>query len=246
MAQNANEVFVRRKKMGSVTSKFGLFKPALSDDADILAAVSGNMQTLDEKAALNEDVENRTVMVQEDDYRKSIILNDPGGDGVAIRDESKVTHAVAALETNMEDSGVDFAEGAAGAAPSGAIAGGYVYGADGTKKSRFALTLKGLMEQLTGGRFRLVRTDVQTVSIPASAWDTDGTATVAVPGMRANMSQGDFRVGREHASQIPVEAAAGLGDTDIIPGDGTITLTATGVIPTTALSLIVTIYGREG
>jgi hypothetical protein len=92
----------------------------------------------------------------------------------------------------------------------------------------------------------VLRTDVRTVTVPASAWDTDGKATVAVPGMRANMSQGDFRVGREHASQIPVEAAAGLGDTDIIPGDGTITLTATGVIPTTALSLIVTIYGREG
>jgi hypothetical protein len=86
---------------------------------------------------------------------------------------------------------------------------------------------------------------VQTVTIPASAWTAanPSTATVAVEGMTADMTQERFDVRGLSAAQAPVEASAGLGNTDIVPGNGTIKLTATGVIPTSELSLIVTIYG---
>jgi hypothetical protein len=87
---------------------------------------------------------------------------------------------------------------------------------------------------------------VQTVTVPASAWGADGKATVAVPGMRQNMLQQDFFVTGESKTQAPIRAAAGLGNTDIIPGDGTMTLTAIGVIPTVDLSVVVMIFGREG
>jgi hypothetical protein len=232
--------------MGSTTQRFGLFKPALSDDSDVIAGISENMEILDEKAALDTDVQNRTVATQEDAYRRSVIINDAGGDGAAIRAASKVTGAVAGLETNMDDDGADFAENGPGEPPEGALAGGYVYSADVTEKARFVLTLDGLKEQLTGGMFRLVRTSVQTVTVPAAAWGADGKATVAVPGMRQNMLQQDFFVTGESKTQAPIRAAAGLGNTDIIPGDGTMTLTAIGVIPTVDLKVIVVIYGREG
>jgi hypothetical protein len=88
-------------------------------------------------------------------------------------------------------------------------------------------------------------TSTETVTIPASAWGTDGKATVSVSGMKSGMTQGDFEVKGATAAQIPVEAAAGLGNTDIIPGDGTITITATGMIPTTELKAIVIIYERK-
>jgi hypothetical protein len=57
------------------------------------------------------------------------------------------------------------------------------------------------------------------------------------------MGPAAFEVGGTTVAQKPVEAAAGLGDTDIIAGDGTITITATGMVPTVDLEIYVTIYG---
>jgi hypothetical protein len=86
----------------------------------------------------------------------------------------------------------------------------------------------------------------QVVTIPASLWTTvDGatTATVAVPGITADT---DFEIEGATAAQYPVEVAAGLGDTDIIAGNGTIAITAVGVVPTVEIKAIVTIYGGTG
>jgi hypothetical protein len=83
----------------------------------------------------------------------------------------------------------------------------------------------------------------QVVTVPASAWTAAGKATIAVAGMTSTMSQAAFNVQLANTAGCAPAASAGLGDTDIIPGAGTITLTATGVIPTVAIDLVVTLYG---
>jgi cysteine sulfinate desulfinase/cysteine desulfurase-like protein len=84
----------------------------------------------------------------------------------------------------------------------------------------------------------------QIVTVPSSAWTqaSPSTATVAVPGITGTMTALDFDVEGASADQAHIEASAGLGNTDVTPGNGTITLTAIGVVPTVDLSLIVTIY----
>jgi hypothetical protein len=223
--------------MASQTPVFGLNKPALSDAPNIIDAVSDNMDKIDAKAVIN---------LRDDAAKKTEIVNEPGGGGASIQSESKVTDAAAVLETNVPESGADFTEGGAGAAPSGTYAGGRVKTADGTATARFALTPEGLKEQLPGQKFKLVRTSRQIAVLPASAWQADGTAICPCPGMRANMEQKDFDVEGASASQYPIECSAGLGDTDIVPLDGAFKLTAIGVVPTVELQFIVTIYGREG
>jgi hypothetical protein len=83
----------------------------------------------------------------------------------------------------------------------------------------------------------------QLLTLPASLWEGN-TATLAVPGVTADMPEASFVVeGAGGVAQKAVEASAGLGDTDIIVGDGTITITATRAIPTVDLLIAVTIYG---
>jgi predicted ATPase len=85
----------------------------------------------------------------------------------------------------------------------------------------------------------------QTIIVPAAAWTATNpsTATVYVPGIRADM--GDFSVGLSSKAQYSIAASAGLGNTDIIHGDGTITLTAIGVTPTEDISVNVVIYRSD-
>jgi hypothetical protein len=86
---------------------------------------------------------------------------------------------------------------------------------------------------------------IQTVTIPTSAWTSanPSTATVACAGMTADMTQDKFDVDSLLSAQKPVIAAAGLGNTDAVPGNGTIKLTCVGVVPTVELKIVVTIYG---
>jgi hypothetical protein len=58
------------------------------------------------------------------------------------------------------------------------------------------------------------------------------------------MGPGAFEVGMAGtASQYAAAASAGLGNTDIIAGDGTITMTAIGAVPAIDLDIYVIIYG---
>jgi hypothetical protein len=84
------------------------------------------------------------------------------------------------------------------------------------------------------------------ITLPAALWNaTTKTATIQVPGMRANMTGADFDVRYTKAAQYPALAMAGLGETDPAPGAGTITFTVAqgGIVPTISLDLAVIIYG---
>jgi hypothetical protein len=82
----------------------------------------------------------------------------------------------------------------------------------------------------------------RTLTLPAASW-TGNTITIAVPGITEGMPPASFEVEGVRVAQRPIRAAAGLGDTEIITGNGTITITATGIIPTVDLDIAVTIYG---
>jgi hypothetical protein len=61
--------------------------------------------------------------------------------------------------------------------------------------------------------------------------------------MTADMPQERFDADCLLSAHKPVIASAGLGNTDIVPGNGTIKLTCIGVVPTTEIKIVVTIYG---
>jgi hypothetical protein len=86
---------------------------------------------------------------------------------------------------------------------------------------------------------------IKTVTIPASAWTaaSPSTATVACEGIYVDMPQELFDVDCLLSAQKPIIASAGLGNTDIVPGNGMIKLTCVGVVPTVDLKIVVTIYG---
>jgi hypothetical protein len=83
----------------------------------------------------------------------------------------------------------------------------------------------------------------QVLTLPAASW-TGNTITISVPGISADMPPASFEVGLAGSvAEYNAAASAGLGNTDIIAGNGTITITAIGVIPTIDIGIAVTIYG---
>jgi hypothetical protein len=83
----------------------------------------------------------------------------------------------------------------------------------------------------------------QILTLPADAWDGN-TAIIEVPGITADMPPASYEVGLAGTvAQYTAAAAAGLGNTDLIAGDGTITITAIGIIPAIDIDIVVTIYG---
>jgi hypothetical protein len=119
--------------------------------------------------------------------------------------------------------------------------------ASGANVTANVVPLMAVLSLTTSGKWLLINPPSgptrQILTVPVSAW-TGNTATIAVPGVTADMPEASYSVrGAGGAAQKWAEAAAGLGDTDIITGDGTITITAVGVIPTVPLVIAVTIYG---
>jgi hypothetical protein len=240
----------------------------MSDDILIVDFLSDNLDLLDEKAALDADLTAEAGAREDGD---TATLGDAKEYADGLIEDLSVTLTDAAGSETLPPAGVGllatviqtmrnnlkslFAS-VAGKAPTSHAATATTYGASTATAyghMRFATDAEAAAgtatdkavtpKQLATGLDGVIT--VQTVTVPTSAWTSasPSTATVACEGMTADMTQDKFDVRGLSAAQAPVEASAGLGNTDIVPGNGTIKLTCIGVVPTVELKIVVTIYG---
>jgi hypothetical protein len=119
-------------------------------------------------------LQNKTTETRESEYRKTQIINDPGGAGVGVKVQSKVTGGHGAWETSEDNSGSDFTEGDAGEAPSGRVIGGHYKANNGTE-TRLALTKGELQVQRPGEIFKPLarREEVDAETTARQAYDAE-------------------------------------------------------------------------
>jgi hypothetical protein len=219
----------------------------LADTSNILTTLGDNLDIIDAKALLNYKE------YQNGSWEKW--FNESDGGGHMFWDASSGLLSFDGPNGDASSSVVWERYSILGGGPGGVISGGtrvgqrdiwaWDGGAPGVGKIRHYCT-KGKSDASFGPNDEVMTGVRMAVTLPAASWNaTTKTATINVPGMRANMTGADFDVRYTKAAQYPALAMAGLGETDPAPGAGTITFTVAqgGIVPTISLDLAVIIYG---